>query len=135
MKERIILLAMLMLTGCGKPEDPAPAKPERPDSVHQPEKTTAESQPNETNETNDPDNACAKGVVTLKTGRTVAGQILLQCPGYLTACFKIDSSKPEDSELVPWEEVQSVVLKERLSDVDPLWMKLHEEMTIIAPGP
>lgn len=132
MKTRIILLAMLMLTGCGKPEDPAVAEPEGPDSIHQPEKATAESQPSETN---DADNAYARGVVTLKTGKTVAGQILLQCPGYLTVCFEIDTSEPGTAELVAYEEVQSVVLEEALSDVSPSWMELRKEMTVITSGP
>ncbi len=83
------------------------------------------------------DSVYAEGVVTLKTGRTVAGQIILQCPGYLTVCFKIDTSEPGTSELVPYEEVRSVMLEEALSDVDPLRTQLRqdEEITIAAPGP
>ena len=132
MKERIILVAMLMVTGCGKLEDAAPAKPERPDNFHQAEGATAQSRRSETNDAGD---AYARGVVTLKTGRRVVGKILLQCPGYLTVCFKSGPSKPGDSELISYEEVRSVMLEEALSDVDPGWMELRKEMTIIDPGP
>ncbi len=132
MKERIILLAMLLVTGCGTPEDAASPKPDRPDSIHQVEGPAATSR---RCETNDARSHYVRGVVTLKTGRTVGGYILLQCPGYLTVCFKIGSFKRGDSELITFEEVRSVVLEEALSDVDPQWMALREEMTIVSPGP
>lgn len=132
MRELVILLVVLMVSGCGTREDAAPAQPERPESIHQAERATSQSRPTESN---DADNAYAKGVVTLKTGRTVEGHILLQCPGYLTVCFKIGSLEPEDSERVAYEDVQSVMLEKALSDVDPLWMKLRDEMTIITAAP
>lgn len=128
MKGYIVLLVVLVLAGCGNREGSAPA---RRDHGPGPEKATAQTQPCSASQV---DKAYAKGVVTLKTGRKVAGQILLQCPGYLTVCFKVESSKPEDSELVPNEEVQSVTLEEALSELDPRWLQLAKEMTIIAPG-
>jgi hypothetical protein len=132
MKKRIILLAMLMVTGCGKLEDAAPANPGRPDNTYQAEGATAKSRRSETNNAR---KVYARGVATLRTGRTVGGHILLQCPGYLTVCFKIGSSEQGDSELISYEEVRSVMLDEALSDVDPRWMDLRKEMTIICPGP
>jgi hypothetical protein len=128
-----VVLAAVGLSWLGvKLEDAAPAKPERPDNIHQTERATAQSRRSETNNAR---NVYARGVVTLKTGRTVGGHILLQCPGYLTVCFKIGSFEKGDSELVSFEEVRSVVLEEALSDVDPQWMALRKEMTIVSPGP
>jgi len=130
MKERIILGAMLLATGCGTPEDAASPKPDRPDSIHQAEKPTATSR---RGETNDAHSDYARGVVTLKTGRTVGGHILLQCPGYLTVCFKVDSDEEGSSELISYEEIRSVMLEEALSDVDATWVYLRDKikMTII----
>lgn len=126
MKEPIILLAILMVTGCDKPEGLAPEEPGNPDSVYQLE-STGKSEPSEM------DSDYAKGVVTLKTGRIVTGYILLQCPGYLAVYSGISSPDPNRSELVPYEEVQSVKLEKPLRDVDVLWMSLRREMTIITP--
>jgi hypothetical protein len=126
MKVRVILLAILMLTGCGKPRTPALAEPE---NVNVPERETAPLAP-ELSETDVIDDAYAKGVVTRKNGQKVAGHILLQCPGYLTVCSRINSSEPGSSERVPIEEVESVVLEESLDNVDPFWKELQEEMTI-----
>ena len=81
--------------------------------------------------TNSANEAYAKGVVTRKNGKKVAGHILLQCPGYLTVCFKINSSEPGSSELVPFEEVKRVVLDGAIDDVDPSWKQLQEEMTVV----
>jgi len=81
--------------------------------------------------TNSANEAYAKGVVTRKNGKNVAGHILLQCPGYLTVCFKINSSEPGSSELVPFEEVQSVVLEGDRDDVDPFWEELQNELTVV----
>lgn len=128
MNKRIILLAVLMVIGCGKLEDAAPAKPKPPGSIHQAQGTTAESRPGTTNGAG---GTYARGIIALKTGRTVRGDILLQCPGYLTVCFKIDSLKPEDSQLISCEEVQSVMLEKALGEVDPQWMELRKEMTIV----
>lgn len=132
MKERIILVAMLLVTGCGKIEDATPAKPGGPGSIRQVGGPTSKPPHSKTNGTR---NAFARGVVTLKTGRTVQGHILLQCPEYLTVCFKVGPSKREDSELISYEDVRSVMLEESLSDVDPRWMDLRKEMTVIDSGP
>ncbi len=126
MKIYVILLLMLMLAGCGKPDDSESA---RPSSDPQPEVASAKAQPSETN---DIDNAYAKGVVTRTNGTTVAGHIFLQCPGYLTVCFKINSAEPGSSELVRFEEVQKVTLEKAWTNLPPLWRELHlqEIMTI-----
>ncbi len=81
--------------------------------------------------TNAANKAYAKGVVTRKNGKKVAGHILLQCPGYLTVCFKINSSEPGSSELVAIKDVKSVVLDGPIDDVDPLWTKLQDHMTVV----
>jgi hypothetical protein len=109
MKVRILLITMLVFTGCGKPE----VKQARP------------------KETNDVDKVYAKGVVILKTGEKLTAHILLQCPGYLTVCFKINSSEPGSSQLVRWEDVQTVLLEKSLSEVDPMWKLLQKEMTVL----
>jgi hypothetical protein len=105
MKAHILLVAIPVLAGCGGPEGPEPGI--------------------------DVDRAYAKGAVLLKTGENVAGQILLQGPGYLTVCFKIDSFEPGSSRLVRIEDVQAVLLEESLDDVDPLWKELQKEMTVM----
>lgn len=138
MKERILLLAMLLVAGCGTPEDAASPKTSlgihedrerlQPDRIRQTEGPTATSRRGETKDTR---SDYAKGVVTLKTGRKVKGYILLQCPGYLTVCFKINSSEEGSSELIPYEDVQSVTLEKPLSDLDPIWAYLRKEMTIV----
>ena len=122
MKVLILLITMLMLAGCGKRVDP-----ER-EVNPQPKVASAEPQPSETN---DVDHAYAKGVVILKTGEKVSGHILLQCPGYLTVCFKIDSSEPDSAQLVRNEDVQSVLLEGAWEDVDPYWKELQKEMTVM----
>jgi len=127
-----MLLGMITFIGCGRPESPSPARLERPDSIHQMEKTAAQSH---LGGTKNADRVYARGIVTLKTGEIVGGEILLQCPGYLTVCFKRGASQPGDSELVSYEEVQSVMLEKSLSEVDPLWTELRKEMTISTRGP
>ena len=81
--------------------------------------------------TNSANKAYAKGVVTRKNGKKVAGHIVLQCSGYLTVCFKINSSEPGTSEHVAIKDVKSVVLDGAIDDVDPFWGKLQEEMTVV----
>lgn len=113
---------MPFLIGCGMQNDAAP------DRIPQVE---VASEGRATGEPDDLDNAYAKGVVTRKDGKRVVGQILLQCPGYLTVCFEINSSEPGSSELVPIEDVKCVELEETLDDVDPFWKKLQEELTVV----
>ncbi len=102
--------------------------PEKPRVNLQPKSASAEPQPSETNHL---DPAYAKGVVILKTGERVSGHILLQCPGYLAVCFKVDSSEPDSAQLVRYEDVQSVLLEGTWEEVDPSWKELQNEMTVM----
>ena len=124
----ILLIMMFMLAGCGKRVDPEREVSEEPPVSPRPKSASAETQPSEAN---DVDHAYAKGVVILKTGEKVSGHILLQCPRYLTVCFKVHSSKPDSAQLVRNEDVQSVLLEGGWEDVDPYWKELQKEMRII----
>jgi hypothetical protein len=84
MKPFVLLVTMPFLIGCGMQSDTAR------DRIPQVE-VAAEGPA--TSEPDDLDNAYAKGVVTRKDGKRVVGHILLQCPGYLTVCFEINSSE------------------------------------------
>ena len=128
MKLHLILIAFLMFTGCRRPAHSAPPITENASPGSQPQATSAG---HERGEGKEADRDYAKGIVVLKTGDKVAGQILLQCPGYLTVCFKINSDEPGSSQLVPNEDVRSVFLEESWDHIDPLWRELREEMTIV----
>ena len=127
MKVLVLLIVVLIFAGCGQCEDPACAVREEVGSEGG--SALAES---ETGETNDVDRDYAKGVVILKSGERVSGHILLQCPGYLTVCFKLHSSEPDSAQLVRNEDVQSVLLEGDWEDVDPYWRELQKEMTVLA---
>lgn len=128
MRVLVLLITMLTLAGCGIRGNPEREVPEKPRVNPQSKSASAEPQPSETN---DVDHAYAKGVVILKTGEKVSGHILLQCPGYLTVCFKVDSSEPNSAQLVRNEDVQSVLLEAAWEDVDPYWKELQKEMTVM----
>ncbi len=128
MKACVTLLSCLILLGCGKQSELARQNPHTTNSMP----PTREASPGpERSETKSVNNAYAKGVVTRKNGKEVAGHILLQCPGYLTVCFKINSSEPGSSELVAIEDVKRVVLDGAIDGVDPLWKKLQDAMTVV----
>ena len=128
-KASILLLAILMFAGCSKPGDAESKTPEKP----QVDLATGNASPEPDvppPDAADTDRVYAKGVVILKTGEKVAGQILLQCGGYLTVCFKVNSSDPDSSQLVAIEDVERVLLEESIDDVDPYWRDLQKEMAV-----
>ena len=126
MKVLVLLIVVLIFAGCGQFEDPECAVREEVGS----EVGSASAEPG-TGEADDVDRDYAKGVVILKSGEEVSGHILLQCPGYLTVCFKIDSTESDSARLVRHEDVQRVLLEGGWEDVDPCWRELREEMTVV----
>lgn len=129
MKMCVMLLSCLCVMGCGKQSSPGPERPEVVYSM--PQAQEASTEPERSGETMSVDSAYAKGVVIRKSKEKIAGHILLQCPGYLTVCFKINSSEPGSSEPVPIREVQSVVLESDRADVDPVWEEFQEKFTVV----
>ena len=123
MKACLISLTILMLTGCGNQNNPAPEQPERDKKGPETQKVSVESQPSETN---DSDDAYARGVVTLTTGKKVSGNILWECAGYLTVCSDTNSS-----EAIPHEDIQSVTFAKARRDLPEFWMKLPKSITIL----
>ena len=85
MKANILLIAMLMLAGCGKRAHPAREVPEQSPVSAQPRGASGEAQPSEAN---DLDHGYAKGVVILKTGEKVSGQYLVAVPGISDCVFQ-----------------------------------------------
>ena len=124
MKVCVLLITLAIVMGCGRQNGTTR------DSISQ---TKVAPVRLAINEPHDVDSAYAKGIVTRKNGTKREGYILLQCPGYLTVCFEINSSEPGSSELVPIEDVKCVKLEETLDDVDPFWKKLQEEITVVTP--
>lgn len=132
MKVLVLLAVVFMLAGCGGPEDPVREVGEKPRIDSLPGSAPAKPQPSETG---DVDRAYAKGTVILKTGEKVSGHILLQCPGYLTVCFKIRSSEPDSDQLVRHEYVHRVLLEGAWEDIDPYWKELQKEMAVVTKQP
>ena len=128
MKLHFIPIAMLIFTGCRRSAGPAHSRTE---NVSRGSQVQGVAAGHERSVENENDRKLAKGVVILKTGEKVAGQIFLQCPGYLIVCFKINSSEPGNSQLVSNKDVQTVFLEGSWEEVDPQWRVLQTEMQIL----
>jgi hypothetical protein len=126
MKLHLILIAILLFTGCRKPRDPAPQTEGTSLGLH-PQGATSGPTPCKTNELESRNYTYAKAVVIKKTGEKVPGYIFLQCSGY----FQVSTAPDGDGPLVAWRDVQTVLLEESWDHVDPIWKTLQKDMTLL----
>lgn len=126
MKLHLILIAILLFTGCRRARVPEPQTDGTSLGPHL-QSATSGPTPFKANELKSRNDTYDNAVVIKKTGEKVPGYILLRCPGYFRVCTAPDGDGP----LVDWSDVQTVLLEESWDQVDPIWKTLQKDMTIL----